>query len=579
MRSVKTTACVLLLVLAAIGVRADADGIVCERVLGNSGEQGKCLVKFAPQGARGMGVAYDRFGSLWDRAGAGNLNRYSPDGRLLCQFRIPRQTGDQDKLTLVGDLLLMQINGKLHTLDANAPPGSEAKSLGVESECMSFGSVDGSIASYGNGKIRLVNVKTGQMREAPGSWDISPKAKMSCLELCPDGKIVSQIHSDRLRLFVDGKEVPGGLTEKPSASRIQFLDGFWYGHAWHATIKRFDLSFQPAPGVVLGGASGWFIGHLDENYELFSGCGMAKLAENLYAVSGQGGIMHLLEWQADKQNMRIVRRIGSVHCTGIGLDREGNVWAGAGTWKWADGPDAPLQNGISGQTEMGQAVMLEGDQMVQPATRWGKSMLLAGRLTTEPKFEEVRGVSFLKGHVGAAVYPHQGKLVLLLVDKTGKAQALYIGSDGAYLGEGPSVAIKTSSATKEWTSLAMKDASTLLGAADGAVIELTKDGNDWREARRWNSWGTSELDHFGQKVFVSADAGRLWVSDHQRARALCFDLQTGKLHGAFGTADRAGDDMQSLNLPEVISARASRAVVYDSGNQRLMKLKIVKPTP
>jgi hypothetical protein len=564
---------VLLVLTVFSSSGAGAGEVLCEGVLGNSGEQGKHLVRFADQEARGMGVAYDRFGSLWDRAGAGTLNRYSPDGRLLGQYRIPAGGDGQDKLTIVADVLVMQIKGKLYTLDVASAPGAEARPLGRDSECMSFGSFNGCVASCLKGKVYLVNPKTGEAKELTGVGEIQGQVPSLNLELTPQGRVVWQVQTDRLRLFVDGKEVPGGLTEKPSVGRLQLLDGFWYGHAWHATIKRFDANFQTAPGTVLGGASGWVIGHLDENAELFNGNGMARVGENLYAVSGIGGIMHLLQWQGDKQAMRIVRRIGSVRCTGIGLDAEGTVWSGMGTWKWSDGPDAPLANGISGQIDMGQAVCLDGDAMVQPATRWGKSVLISGKLTSEPKFLETQNVTFLKGHVGAAAYAHKGRLVLLVIDKAGKAQSLYIGPDGAFHGLGPGVALKTASPVKEWTSLAMKGPDTLLAAADGYVIELTKEADDWKETRRWNSWGKAPSERFGQTIYLAADGDRLWVSDRLRHRVLCFDLKTGGVLGSFGNLDRAGDDLASLSSPEVIAARGGRAVVFDSANQRLVKLR------
>ena len=51
---------------------------------------------------------------------------------------------------------------------------------------------------------------------------------------------------------------------------------------------------EPAPGVALGGSSGSFIGHLDQNADLFIGRGLAEIRDNLFAVSGAGGIPQLL---------------------------------------------------------------------------------------------------------------------------------------------------------------------------------------------------------------------------------------------------------------------------------------------
>src|SRR5690606_28072391 len=98
-------------------------------VFGNSGEQGDTLVRTASKGARGMGVVLDKHGFLWARAGDGQLNRYTVDGRLIGEYKIAGGSGWQDQMTLVGDTIVMQINNTLYTLSVDAPPGSEAKPL------------------------------------------------------------------------------------------------------------------------------------------------------------------------------------------------------------------------------------------------------------------------------------------------------------------------------------------------------------------------------------------------------------------------------------------------------------------
>jgi hypothetical protein len=115
---------------------------------------------------------------------------------------------------------------------------------------------------------------------------------------------------------------------------------------------------------------------------------------------------------------------------------------------------------------------------------------------------------------------------------------------------------------------------TLIAAGDGFVIELAREGENWQETRRWNSWGAGAAQNFGGPIWLSADAGKLWVSDSARHRVVCFDLASGHELAAFGARDAAGDDLARLNAPRVIAARGPRAVVCDSGNQRLIKLQI-----
>jgi sugar lactone lactonase YvrE len=572
---------ILLLAFSIAGCRASE--LACDGVLGNSGEQGQTLVRFGslaqsmkgPIGggtAAGIGVVCDRFGSLWDRGGEGTLNRYARDGRLLAQYRVSMGIERRDQLTIVGDTLVLQLGCKLYTLPVGSPANSEVKPLGRDSECISFGSAKGEFASCNKGEIVFVNAETGQTRPAGKMKDVH------FLEMTPDGGLFVAANGKMTKL-VDGNAVTEGWPRNQPGERPQFLDGFWFGHAWHGTIRRFDAELDPAPGVVLGGASGSFIGHLDQNGELSNGRGMAKLRENLYAVSGFGGTMHLLEWDASKQQFRIIRRIGAApYCKALGLDAAGNVWWHYGAWKWTDKPDTPIELGINSADELGQAVMLDGDEMVAPGWMWGKCAFYYGKLTGEVRTDRIEsGCSMKKGLVGSAVYRSQNKLLLLTIDSKGDGRAFVIGGDGKYQSDAGAVALKTATPVKEWTTLAFTGGDargTLLGAGDGAIIEFAADGNDWKETKRWSSWGDGAGEKFGARIFITADGGRLWVSDTQRNRVIVFDAKTCKPLAAFGTLDKAGTDLNSLAAPQMLAARGSRCVVHDGGNQRLLKLTL-----
>jgi hypothetical protein len=572
------------LILCCFAVGALAAELSCDGVLGNSGEQGATLVRFGNLSASakgaigggtaaGIGVVYDRCGSLWDRGGAGTLNRYAPDGRLLAQYQMPKGADRRDQLTLVGDNLVMFVGGKLYTLPITATAGSDAKPLGREADCISFGSAKGEIATWSkNGEITLFNVENGQTRPGGTAKDVA------WIEMTPDGAVYV-CASWKLQKFVDGKPLTDGWPRSNPGERPQCLDGWWFGHAWHGTIRRFNSELDPSPGVVLGGASGSFIGHLDQNSELSNGRGMAKLNDKLYAVSGFGGVLHLLEWDGSKQQMRIIRRIGAApFCKGLGLDDGGQVWWHFGAWKWHDGPDAPLEQGVNGPEELGQAVMLDGGNMVCPGWMWGKPAFYWGKLTEEIKIDRIEGKCAMKKELaGSAVYKAQNKLVLLAIDAKGGGQAFVIGGDGRYHSDLGAVTLKTATPVKEWTSLACTGEgahATLLGAGDGAVVEFAADGNDWKETKRWSSWGNGASDKFGATVCINADAGRLWVSDTERHRVVAFDAKSGKLIASFGAADKAGSDLNSLTGPRMLTACGTRAVVHDSGNQRLIKLSL-----
>ncbi len=546
------------------------DGIVSGGVLGNSGEAEASLVRFGPEPRRGMGVAADRAGSLWDRGGAGVLNRYARDGRLLASFRIPAGENRGDKVTGVGDLVVLLASGKLLILPVGAPAGAEAKAAG-EADEISFGAREGRIAAVHKGSLVLLDPKTGDRKPVADVGDVED------VEIGPDGAVYV-MKVGRLRKFSGGREVTDGWPKKTPGERPQFLGGAWYGHAWHGTIRRFTAELDPDPGVVLGGASGSFIGHLDQNSDLINGRGLARLRDDLFAVSGMAGVMHLLEWDGAKRQMRIVRRIGAVaHCRGLGLDRQGRVWCHAGSWRWEDGPDAPLGEGVNAPEHpgVGQVAMLPNDSMCAPGFLWGRPTFYRGPLSDEVKTDRIdKGCALRKEEAATASYRAGGRRVLLAVDPAGKGDSFFIGEDGRYEGEAGPVALRAAAPAAGWTTLAMKDEGTLLGAAGGAVIEMAREGNGWKETRRWSSWGTGPADRFGKEIYIAADEGRLWAADSERHRVVCFDLASGKPLGSYGTCDAPGADLARLDRPRAIAARGRRAVVFDSVNQRLLRMEL-----
>lgn len=561
-----------LLLLAALS--AYAESLTCTGVLGNSGEQGKALVRFSDKPARGIGVMCDRFGALWDRGGAGLLNRYAADGRLLGQYPIPEGTNNSDQIALADDTLVLLIGGRVHSLPIGAPSGSTVKPLAnLDARCISFGSYHGDIAAARGDQVVLIDAKTGAVTPVTTLKDVD------FIELGPDGAIYPMAQR-KMHRFVAGKESEGWPREV-NGDRPQLIDGRWYAHAWHGTIRRYDAGLDPTPGVVLGGASGSFIGHLDQNGELFCGRGMAPVRDNVFALSGLGGVLQLATWHGERQQLEIVRRIGGVQsCRGIGLDREGSVFHLCGAWDWNAGPDVPLRSGINTPEDLGQAVMLDNEVMVAPGYLWGKPSFLRGKLSGEVAIDRIeKDCALPRGTVGSAVYRDNSRdkdrLVLMTIGPTGKAFAFHIEGDGRYRGDLGEVALKTATPVKEWTALAMQGADTLLAAGDGAVIEFARDGGGWQERKRWGSWGAAPDDRFGTRIHLSCDATTLVVADGARHRVLCFPPTGGKPRAAFGHNDAAGTDLTSLDSPATVAVRGNRVVVFDANNQRLMKLELL----
>jgi len=336
----------------------------------------------------------------------------------------------------------------------------------------------------------------------------------------------------------------------------------------------------------LGGASGSFIGRLAGNYELINGRGMCRVDKDLYAVSGLGGIMHLMRWNGDERKMELVRRIGSMpSVAGLGLDREGRIFVGSGCWLWDDAPDTPQRLGVNGRCAS-QCVMLPNDYVLALGRRYGwpgHPAIVMGPLNKEVGLRDFGGekgwgklgLAPKRSYYGATWYRAQpggkGHGVFLVLDDQNTAHAFKVNPGNArncYGGRLGAVELKTAASVPQYRSLAMEDDDTLLAAADGAVIRLARDGGNWKEIDRF----TGGDDPFGKQIDISCDAGRLWVADTERHRVLCFDAESRTLLAAFGRTDQAGSALGQLDRPTTIIARGSRCVVYDSANQRVARL-------
>jgi sugar lactone lactonase YvrE len=543
-------------------------------VLGNSGEQGAGLVRFGTKSAAGLGAVYDAHGTIWDRGGDGVLNRYSLDGRQLASFPLrPSSPGTTDTIALAGDVLLLSVAGELYTLPCDAPSGTPPASLDIKVAFLSPSTRDGWAAAVQGREVFLVNARAE--KRAVGRLD-SPT--VYGVEIDSAGAVYVQLDGRRLRRFAtDG--TTSEITGEVPGTRPQLIGDHWFGYRGHSTIRRADRALQPAPGVILGGNSGAFIGYVDEYSEIHEARGLAPINQTLFAVSGYRGVMHLLEWLPAESRMQVLRRIGAVPvCDGLGLDADGRVWFGAAHWEWSAGPASPMRPGIPHPDEVQASTMTDDDVLIAYGRLWRKPAFWFGKIAPRVSAHRIESKTILPAEaVALAVTPYQQRRAVLVLAADGRCAAAFIAGDGRYQGDAGAVVLKTKSPVKAWTSLIAVGKDRLLGAADGQVIELVRDGNDWTETLRWNGWGARPPETFGNRVHIALDGDVLWISDTARQRVVCLDRATRRLLATFGQPDVAGDTLALLNQPALIVARNNRGLVFDSVNQRLIKLELTLP--
>jgi hypothetical protein len=203
------------------------------------------------------------------------------------------------------------------------------------------------------GTLLVLDVATGEKKALATSESV-PRF----IALDADGTVYA--FRDDVRAWKDGWQLDGYPIEF-RAAYPQKIGDFWYAHAYHGTIRRYNDRFEPVPGVVLGGNSGSFICFLPQSSDLNHGRGLVHVRDDLFAVSGLTGVIQLLRWNERDSRFQVVRRIGAL--TGLNaivLDAEGNIWTPRGSWRWNASPETPHAVGDSPPSATSQPVVVGG---------------------------------------------------------------------------------------------------------------------------------------------------------------------------------------------------------------------------
>ncbi len=563
--------CVASMILACLGVVAGAETLRFEGVLGNSGELGQPVTfSTMKRETRGLGAAYDAArGVLYDRAGSGVLNAYGLDGRLLARYTIAADDNHMDTMTLCGDQLVMLLGGRLYKLRLGSPDGAVAEKVkaaisdpvGISSSARA-----GRVAVRSkDGKLVLMNPADDRAEpfgEAPGEgfngmdWDDQGAFYLVF------GKVAHKLENGKLVADAQWPKRFAGERESGIDCATR-LGAYWFGSAYHGTIKRFTAEFEPAPGVVLGGASGHFIGHVPCNYDVELARGIHLAASGLYVIGGMYGVVQLAEWRPENKGLRLLRRIGALSAPGgVALDSQGRVLAGKNIWNWRDDALAPAD--VSHVFKLiAPCALFDSDTVVGLAEVYGKVSVAMGRFEEEELYcNRLDKLALPKDVVGVALYREQpgkkGGWRLLALGAAGQAQAHEIVEDrrNPWRNDLGVVKLHAASPVKSYTAVTMKDPETLIAAADGQVIEFGRDGAAWRETGRWS-------DGFGPKLRLAVSDGRLAAADTEKNRVVIYAL-----------ADHRRLAETRVDAPTEIALNGSFLVAYDSAGQRLMKYKM-----
>ncbi|MGE9290607.1 MAG: hypothetical protein ACQKBT_06440 [Puniceicoccales bacterium] len=547
-----------------------AESIRFEGVLGNSGYDGSNLVELVgtefKENGRSSGLGLDRFGALWSFGGTDNIVRLSPDGRMLGSYPCEVKRNDSRNLVLVEDQVIVQSGKGLYSLPITAPSGTDPVRLEREVKRISLNAVEGRIGMVTSDLV--VGIYDPVSDEFLELGQAEKSDRINVVDILEGEKVVV----DGSWTYQEGR--PREELAQPFKEPHQIVNGYVFGFGWHMTISRRNLDFEPDPGVVYGGSSGYFIGSLPEDGEMYMPRGMAHLGENRYAVVGPVGVIHLLSYDSEKQAFTQERRIGAIHFPGtVVLDEGGRVWFYSGYWNWSDGPSSILKGETSFNSRdwrSVQGVRSENGKVLFPFLFRGTPKLMHRAYDEVNKKTSSTVEDMPEDPTGMVLLPREGADNFLIVcNPEGQAIRMLFSEKWGYRKTQGAFLLDLGQDNPNVTSLARSPEGKVLAASNGEIVVLNDGGDLLTPVSRWNSW---DGDRFGSKIYIAQDDGMLWVSDTENNRVLCFDVAEGdiKLIGEF-----SGDELEKgLNQPQRIDAAGSRAVVIDWGNQRLVQLSV-----
>ena len=307
-----------------------------------------------------VGPVYDaRRRRLYYSTGRGEISAVTREGALVARYRLPGAMDFERFDTLAqgpaGELYVLAAGdsarrrdrpdaGRVYRLDPTAD--------GAEGECIATG-VAAISQHLRNGELAcmmpdssLSMLSVGTRRLRPFAPKVHLGADYPCmLDWLPDGRLMGVIEhwqyhiysegaaSDPVRLFGD-REI-GMERGRVVGDDLWVLAG--------ATIKRYDArTLKPAPGVVYGGASGYFIGHVRMNHEMRAS-GICDIGGGEFAVlSAENGAVYAFRYDPATWRLVETRRLGGIAAPqSLVLDDEGWLMADGLCWPFSAKPLQP----------------------------------------------------------------------------------------------------------------------------------------------------------------------------------------------------------------------------------------------
>lgn len=619
-----------------------AEQLVPVGVLGNSGQETPYLIRVDPAviGKSRSGVAVDRDRTLW--AGAGTaVNRLTLGGARIETVRLsPAGSIVESQFAILDDHLyffgktpdkrpaLFGVATKFgprtaNVVVANLPPVDAGRTHLLADQPLG-GRLLMAIDKPGN---YGPSTKTHDRRVAVYAWKPGSPGFVPLCEVpgfAPNGIAVDPI---RRRIYIGGllfpppespsinevwaitavnekgevagKEFPAARGQSQYGpvqymAHINAAGGALWDLAWYGYLARLAPNGSGDPG----GVEKW-------HHELG---GMAQIVDVgdvdgapsgvLACATAANSALYIGHWQPQAKRIDWIRRIGCLPViTSLWLTPEG--WVAAGTescqawWQFDDASDSPPRKCELhiAQTPTAQ----RGKECLGMAALYSLDDLKTHHPTPMAFTWEPTAINEARGLGEAIPLKTPAGLTVENPNLDGNGHLFVSDADGGKIWQTTIWRPGLNPDNKQWkplayanpaaekqivhpTDLAWLTDGTLLVAVSRGIVLLKPTDAGYVVAWRFDHWGAASDAHFGRRLRLSLFGNRLLVADTDRHRVLLFDFRTRSLLAQTGKTDEPGNDLQHLRFPTLTSLVSHRAVVADTGNQRIVKL-VVKPSP
>lgn len=619
---------VLSLLLLSFVASAWSAAIVPVGVLGNSGEFGATLLRaqgFDPAHAA-SGVAMDGDATLWVSAGD-SIVQEGLDGRLIERFSLhpPGSSVDSSAFAVLdGNLYFLGWLPKRVRAVFSLPmhSGASANALALKLPEQKHPNRPARLSGQAwLGQLLLAADIKGAQEPAIAIYRLDPGATTltQAFRLPGEGPESVVVDAAHARIYVGGRVVKGSDGYSPGVAALKFADaGFtidfvaasiplpatpsWFngrvsftaGAFWDVSepygfVARLNREFQGAPGVV-----GRWLHELDQTTQII-GLSSADTTpgqpQPLLIATNVPDACYLAEWDAQENQFRLTRRFGSLpRIASLGLSDQG--WVTVGTahtqlwWRWDDDASAPPRMGD--MSVAATSGFFQGDRFFAFGAIKDLSELERGtpvplvfapvRIAANSAARPTQGQPLgpIKRPVGVGVQLTAGKQTATLFVVDGAAKGLYrapIFLPDMRVDPARIEAVAMGQILRTPTDVVPLADGRLLLADEGRVLLLKPRDQGFGIEWEWdNKDGAGGV--LGKTVRMAAHGDWLLVSDTERHRVLWVDWQQRKVLAQFGETDKAGDDTRHLNGPTFVALQATRGVIADAGNQRILRVEL-----